>query len=179
VNRDPVWQHPGDYEAAIDAYVARQAAALGVPPHLVARPDGVQFDALGTAGRKSERVDFDALNRAAAKEMERRQAVAYGDALARAEHVFVVEERLYTGRTEPDDVLQSFVHASGPTGPIHSIKYEELVRDVKLDFTVISDWDFTDRQWATIWLCGERQGLGASRSQGYGVYEVTCWDRLT
>ena len=29
-----------------------------------------------------------------------------------------------------------------------------------------------------IWLTGEQQGIGASRSQGFGRYEVTGWERL-
>ena len=28
-------------------------------------------------------------------------------------------------------------------------------------------------------LTGEQQGIGASRSQGFGRYEVTRWDRIT
>jgi hypothetical protein len=82
---DPVWQHPDEYEDAVDAYVRRRAVMLGIPPHLVSRPDGVQLDALGADIRKPERVDFAGLNRAAAKEMERRQMRAYGDSLARAQ----------------------------------------------------------------------------------------------
>lgn len=89
-----------------------------------------------------------------------------------AEHVFVVERRLYLGVYEPHEVLQSFVH----TFRGNSIKYEEVVHGAVVNFTVISDHPFTEKEWATIWLCGEKQGLGASRSQGYGTYEVTRWD---
>lgn len=89
-----------------------------------------------------------------------------------AEHVFVVERRLYLGRTEPDAVLQGFVH----TFRGNSIKYEELAENVTLDFTVISDYDFKAKDWAAIWTTGENQGIGASRSQGYGTYAVTRWE---
>lgn len=92
-----------------------------------------------------------------------------------AEHVFVVEDRLYLGVTEPAGVMQRFVHTFRGTG----IQYEEYVEGAEIDFTVISDHDFSEEEWATIWLCGEQQGIGASRSQGYGRYEVTKWEPVT
>ncbi len=91
-----------------------------------------------------------------------------------AEHVFVVEERLHLGVTEASGIAQRFVHTFRGTG----IQYEEYVEDAKVDFTVISDHDFTEKEWAAIWLTGEQQGIGASRSQGYGRYEVTRWERI-
>jgi hypothetical protein len=46
------------------------------------------------------------------------------------------------------------------------------------DYTqVITDHDFTPKEWAAIWTAGEQNGLGASRSQGYGRYEVVRWDK--
>ena len=90
-----------------------------------------------------------------------------------AEHVFVVEDRLHLGVSEASGIAQRFVHTFRGTG----IQYEEYIDDAKVDFTVMADHDFTDAEWATIWLCGEQQGIGASRSQGYGRYEVTRWER--
>ena len=91
------------------------------------------------------------------------------------EHVFVVEDRLHLGVAEPSGIVQRFVHTPRGTG----IQYEEYVEDAKVSFTIETDHDFTDDQWAMIWLTGERQGIGASRSQGFGRYEVTSWERLT
>lgn len=91
-----------------------------------------------------------------------------------AEHVFVVEERLHLGASEPSGIAQRFVHTFRGSG----IQYEEYLHDAKVDFTVISDHDFKPDEWAAIWTCGEQNGLGASRSQGYGRYEVTRWDKL-
>lgn len=88
------------------------------------------------------------------------------------EHVFVLEDRLYLGADEPTGVMQRFVHTHRGTG----IQYEEYVTDAKVSFTVATDHKFTDEQWAMIWLTGEQQGIGASRSQGYGRYEVTSWE---
>jgi hypothetical protein len=91
-----------------------------------------------------------------------------------AEHVMVVEDRLHLGVTEATGITQRFVHTWRGTG----IQYEEYVEDAKVDFTVIADHDFTDEQWAMIWLTGEQQGIGASRSQGFGRYEVTRWEQV-
>lgn len=91
-----------------------------------------------------------------------------------AEHIFVVEERLHLGVTEATGINQRFVHTFRGSG----IQYEEFVQDAKLDFTVMSDHDFSEKEWAAIWTTGEQQGIGASRSQGYGRYEVTRWDRI-
>jgi hypothetical protein len=89
-----------------------------------------------------------------------------------AEHVFVVEDRLHLGVAEPTGITQRFVHTWRGTG----IQYEEYVDDAKVDFTVVTDHEFTAEQWAMIWLTGEQQGIGASRSQGFGRYEVVRWE---
>jgi hypothetical protein len=91
-----------------------------------------------------------------------------------AEHVFVVEDRLHLGVTEPTGVMQRFVHTFRGSG----IQYEEYVENAKIDFTVQADHHFSDDEWVAIWTAGEQNGIGASRSQGYGRYEVTRWDRL-
>lgn len=91
-----------------------------------------------------------------------------------AEHIFVVEDRIHLGVMEPTGVVQSFPknRITNQTG----IQYTEYVSDARLSFTVLTDWDFTPEQWAMIWLTGEQQGIGGSRSQGFGRYEVTRWD---
>jgi hypothetical protein len=90
-----------------------------------------------------------------------------------AEHVHVIEDKLHLGVTEASGITQRFVHTFRGTG----IQYEEYVTDAKLSFTVETDHKFSDEQWAHIWLTGERQGIGASRSQGFGKYTVTSWDK--
>lgn len=89
------------------------------------------------------------------------------------EHVFVLEDRLYVGSKEPTAVFQQFVH----THKGSSIQYQEYVEGAELDFTIITDHNFSDKDWAMIWTTGEQNGLGASRSQGYGTYRVTKWDK--
>lgn len=91
-----------------------------------------------------------------------------------AEHIMVTDERLYLGVTQPTTVLQSFPKnpRTGQTG----IQYTEVIEDATFSFTVITDHKFTDEEWAMLWLTGEQQGIGASRSQGFGRYTVTSWE---
>lgn len=91
-----------------------------------------------------------------------------------AEHIMVVEDKLHLGVTEPTGVLQSFPKnpRTGQTG----IQYTEFIETAEFDFTVISDYAFTAEEWAMLWLTGEQQGVGASRSQGFGRYEVIKWE---
>jgi hypothetical protein len=93
------------------------------------------------------------------------------------EHVFIVEERLYIchdGKPVQihDGVTQKFVH----THRGDSISYEQFVKDAEIRFTVKSDYEMSEKQWALIWLTGQMQGFGASRSQEYGRYTVTRWE---
>ncbi len=91
-----------------------------------------------------------------------------------AEHVFVTEDRLHLGVEEPSGIAQRFVATFRGTG----IRYEEFVTDVKLTASVITDYAFSDEEWALLWLTAEQLGLGASRSQGFGRFEVRGWDQV-
>jgi hypothetical protein len=91
------------------------------------------------------------------------------------EHVFIMEDHIYLGVTEPSGIMQRFVHTHRGTG----IQYEEYIEDAKVTLTVATDHKFTDEQWAMIWLTAEQQGIGASRSQGFGRFEVTFWEALS
>lgn len=91
-----------------------------------------------------------------------------------AEHVFVQEDRIHLGVIEATGVNQRFVHTWRGSG----IQYEEYVQEAKVGFTVATDHEFTEEQWALLWLTGEQQGIGSSRSQGYGRYEVTRWEPI-
>ena len=98
-----------------------------------------------------------------------------------SEHIQVVDEHVFLTRggqpvTQADEVKQSF-----PINKITkqtSIQYTEICRDVAVTFTVATDWQFTDEQWGTIWVTGNLQGIGASRSQDHGRYNVVAWDRI-
>jgi hypothetical protein len=95
-----------------------------------------------------------------------------------AEHVFVAEDRLHLVRdgspvTHPDGTLQKMVH----TWRGDAISYEDYAQEVDLDFTVMTDYNFSRDDWAMIWLTGQMEGIGASRSQSFGRYEITVWDQ--
>lgn len=99
-----------------------------------------------------------------------------------AEHIMVVEDTLPLMHpdsnvpvTEASRVLQSFPKnpRTGQTG----IQYTEVIDETSFDCTIIADHKFTDQEWAMLWLTGEQQGIGASRSQGFGRYEVTRWEQ--
>lgn len=90
------------------------------------------------------------------------------------EHVFVQEDKIHFGVDEPSGVNQRFVHTWRGSG----ISYEEYVDDAEIQFTVVTDFEFTNEQWGLLWLTGEQQGLGSSRSQGFGRYEVVGWEQL-
>jgi len=90
------------------------------------------------------------------------------------EHVFVMEDRLYLGATEYDYIDQRFTRSQYGS----SITREEVISKAVVSFTIETDYPFTDEQWAVIWLTAEQQGLGASRSQGFGRFEVIAWDRV-
>lgn len=91
-----------------------------------------------------------------------------------AEHICVVEDRLPLGVTEPTGITQRFVSTFRGTG----IQYEEYVEDAKIDFTIRSDYDFSEKEWAMLWLTAGEQGIGASRSQGFGRFDVAKWERV-
>lgn len=100
-----------------------------------------------------------------------------------AEHVFVVEDRIHIEHdgetiTEPSGVQQRFVHKSGPKGPVSAFVTEQYVTAAEITFTVETDHKFTDDEWAAIWLSAERNGVGASRSQGFGTFVVKEWAHL-
>jgi hypothetical protein len=96
------------------------------------------------------------------------------------EHVFVAEQVLELSRADgspvkaEDGILQKFVH----THRGDAIGYEEYVDNARIVFTVKTDVDLTEEQWAMIWLTGQDQGVGASRSQGFGTYTVTAWENI-
>lgn len=77
--------------------------------------------------------------------------------------------------TEPSRVIQKFVH----THRGDAIGYEETLDQAMVRFTAKTNVELTEENWAMIWLTGEDQGLGASRSQGYGTYQMVRWEQMT
>jgi hypothetical protein len=92
---------------------------------------------------------------------------------ALSEHVFVLEDYIPLGVTEPDGVDVRF--SSTSTGR-RAITREEYLSDIEVNFTLVTDMDLKDEDWAKIFVTAEMQGFGTSRSQGYGTFKTTRWD---
>lgn len=101
-----------------------------------------------------------------------------------AEHIMVTNNRVHildedgNHVTKPTGIVQQFVHTQHGSAP----HYKEHVADARLDFEVITDFDFEaakENFWKIVWLTGQEQGVGASRSGGFGRYKVTQWDLMT
>ena len=98
-----------------------------------------------------------------------------------SEHVFIAEDRLYLGvdRDAPNvRVEQSFVHKMTPKGPVSAVQNTEIAEDVHVAFTLETDYDMPEEDWAAIWLTCERNGIGAARKMGYGTFEVEEWEPI-
>ena len=91
-----------------------------------------------------------------------------------AEHVVVPDRVIHLGRQEHDALHTRFVSTWRGNG----ITVEEVIYDAKVSATVLTDHPFTEEQWAMVWLTAEQQGIGASRSQGFGTFTVTDWHRI-
>jgi hypothetical protein len=90
------------------------------------------------------------------------------------EHIFVEEERIGLGVTEPTGIDQRFIHTYRGA----AIGLEEYVEEAKVSFTLASDYEWPHMFWPTVFAIGGANGLGAARSQGYGRFEVIGWETL-
>lgn len=96
-----------------------------------------------------------------------------------AERVFVDEEQIHMERTDPDGTHMQIGQITGPKGPRSTLTYYDYCDRPAISFTVSSLRDcITLDQWKDILLAGQRLGLGALRSMGYGQFKVTGFDKL-
>jgi hypothetical protein len=97
-----------------------------------------------------------------------------------AERVFVTPDRLYLDRREPDGVELIIGHLSGPQGPRSVLSYHEYVEaPAAIEFTVLVAEDAVPQPWwPRVWTLFEQNGLGATRSQGFGTFDLVRWDRV-
>lgn len=91
-----------------------------------------------------------------------------------AEHLFVLEDVISLGVTAPTDIQQRFVQSRFGS----SITLEEYLEDADVRFTLVTDHDFTQEEFEDLFVTAEMNGLGASRSQGYGRHVVTQFDKI-
>lgn len=100
-----------------------------------------------------------------------------------AEHIQVLTRQvLLYGPDWKPLIDHSYIKQSFPVNPRTrqtGIQYTEICDNARAKVIVTTDWDFTEEQWAVIWVTGNLQGLGASRSQDHGRYLVKEWKRIT
>lgn len=101
-----------------------------------------------------------------------------------AEHIMVTNDKVFildeddNPVIKPTNIVQQFVHTQYGSAP----HYKEYVDNAVLKFEVITDFDFESAHpgfWEIVWLTGQEQGVGASRSGGFGRYKVTEWQLMT
>lgn len=94
-----------------------------------------------------------------------------------ADQVFVDEEYVLLGRTEPDKHLERPIHVITAQGPRTSIKRVEIVEGATINFTVKrrrgrDKQSVPETTLMAILDYAQSIGLGADRSQGFGLFEV-------
>lgn len=96
-----------------------------------------------------------------------------------AERVFVDGDRVHLGRAQPDGTHMQVGQVNGPRGPRSTLTYYDYCAQPVVRFVCASLEDaVTPDQWKNVLVCGQRQGIGAMRSLGYGQFRVTGFDRL-
>lgn len=96
-----------------------------------------------------------------------------------AERVFVAEDRIHLGVDQPSGQETVIGHVTGPQGPRATLGRHEFVTRAKIEFCVMSHRDcIKPDQWEELLILGQEIGLGALRSQGYGRFNVTGFNRV-
>lgn len=96
------------------------------------------------------------------------------------ERVFISPEKIYLGRTEPDSVELFVGHVEGPDGKRSTLTYVETVHEPEITFTVKVLRDAIPMgDWAEIWNHSQENGLGSLRSQSFGRFDITAFERVT
>lgn len=176
-----------DENAAVDE-VAKNRHLVGFK-HVPTALDGLKYPHPGypdhagelyIEGRQMKAMLKEAASVAA--DVDKIKARGYGAISSRkgvqsfiAEHVFVREQQLYLGVKAPTDVHIAFIHTFRGNG----IQYVEVVEGAQIDFTIESDKAFNEEFWAMLFLTGQRQGIGACRSQSYGRFVIEQWTPLS
>lgn len=97
------------------------------------------------------------------------------------ERVFVDTYKIYLNRQEPDGEEFWVGHPIDPkTGERRSnLSYFDYVDNAVIDFemSVMRDY-MSEQDWAEVWLEAEKNGLGAVRSQDFGHFVVTRWEKI-
>jgi hypothetical protein len=91
-----------------------------------------------------------------------------------AERVFVDDYLIPLGKEEPDGTMIQVGHPDTPQGKRATLTYYDYCVQPGISFTVSSSEDIITReQWERILVQGQRLGMGALRSMGYGQFKIT------
>lgn len=95
------------------------------------------------------------------------------------ERVFVKPRRIHLGVMAPDGVETFVGHVSDKQGPRSTLGLHEFVEQPTLNFRleVLHD-EIKHDVWPSLWLHAENNGLGALRSQGFGTFTTTKFERV-
>ena len=99
-----------------------------------------------------------------------------------ADHVFIVEDKVYLDRAKPDEQIERPIHVITPQGPRSSLKRTDVCHDVTLTFTLRrlqDDTAFSIKALFAALKYSENIGIGADRSQGMGKFEVVSCEQTT
>jgi hypothetical protein len=97
-----------------------------------------------------------------------------------AERVFPDPSEIVLGREQPDGIEQVIGHIKDQHGSRSTLGYHEFALKPVISFTLkVLDDSIKPEWWARIWAIAELNGIGALRSQGYGRFKVTKWNRLS
>lgn len=81
---------------------------------------------------------------------------------------------------EPHGKTRFIGHVTGPQGPRSSLTYHEYVEQGIIRFTVrVTDDAIPHDYWPRIWRQMEENGLGSLRSQSFGRFVVTDWQKIS
>jgi len=102
-----------------------------------------------------------------------------------AERVFVEPAKLYFRndegkvKQEPDGVETFVGHVNGPKGPQSTLGRHEYMEQQVIEFDLLVCEDAIDYEaWPRLWVLAQENGLGALRSQGFGIFDIEVWDRV-
>ena len=99
--------------------------------------------------------------------------------------LFIRPEIIEFGKEKPDGYIDRCGHVMGPMGPRSILQRNDYIQNAELEFEV---WISTgDKDYAK-WLSEENVvkalthaqelGLGASRSQGYGTFDIVSFEQI-
>jgi hypothetical protein len=100
-----------------------------------------------------------------------------------AERIFIKPSHLHLGRDEPDEVVQWVGHIKDASGKRSTLGLYAVVHAPIINFRVEMTEDaqtelFKEKRWQKIWVHAQRNGIGAKRSQGFGRFQLTKFERV-